>query len=265
MRRQKAFRRGRAIPLLLAAGVGYLAGSYNAAGLRSKDPSAAQTAAQTVALRFPQALGEAPVVQKTAYEHPVAASAMVVGNSRLALFDSEPTMPSATAPNPAPSAAPRSSAAPQSAVQPAPMQVAALTPSSSLPDEVQTAQPERALPAVRVTAVRSHPARAPRVARRPGYMFDDAQLAAIRRRLHLTPDQESMWPAVEVALRNLPADREHEARWAGAAAAVDPDSPQVQDLKSAAIPLLMSFSDEQKDEVRNLARSMGLDQLASEF
>jgi hypothetical protein len=68
-----------------------------------------------------------------------------------------------------------------------------------------------------------------------------------------------------VALRNLPADREHEARWAGAAAAVDPDSPQVQDLKSAAIPLLMSFSDEQKDEVRNLARSMGLDQLASEF
>jgi hypothetical protein len=101
--------------------------------------------------------------------------------------------------------------------------------------------------------------------RRPGYMFDDAQLAAIKRRLHLTPDQERMWPAVEAALRNLPAERESEARWAGVAGSVDPDSPQVQDLKSAAIPLLMSFSDEQKDEVRNLAHSMGLDQLASEF
>jgi hypothetical protein len=39
----------------------------------------------------------------------------------------------------------------------------------------------------------------------------------------------------------------------------------VQDLKSAAIPLLMSFSSEQKDEVRNLAHVMGLDQLASQF
>ena len=44
-----------------------------------------------------------------------------------------------------------------------------------------------------------------------------------------------------------------------------PTAPEVQDLKSAAIPLLMSFSDEQKDEVRNLARGMGLDQLASQF
>jgi hypothetical protein len=74
-----------------------------------------------------------------------------------------------------------------------------------------------------------------------------------------------MWPAVEEALRNLPAESEREARWAGETGAVDPDSPQVQDLKSAAIPLLMSFSDEQKGEVRNLAHSMGLDQLASEF
>jgi len=41
--------------------------------------------------------------------------------------------------------------------------------------------------------------------------------------------------------------------------------PEVQDLKSAAIPLLMSFNSEQKDEVRNLAHVMGLDQLASQF
>jgi hypothetical protein len=96
-------------------------------------------------------------------------------------------------------------------------------------------------------------------------MLDDAQIASIKQRLHLTPDQERMWPAVEAALRNIGTEREREARWQGTPGAVDPNSTEVQDLKSAAIPLLMSFSDEQKDEVRNLAHVMGLDQLASEF
>ena len=41
--------------------------------------------------------------------------------------------------------------------------------------------------------------------------------------------------------------------------------PEVQGLKSAAMPLIMSFNDEQKDEVRSLAHVMGLDQLASQF
>ena len=34
-------------------------------------------------------------------------------------------------------------------------------------------------------------------------MLDDAQIASIKERLHLTPDQEEMWPAVEAALRNM--------------------------------------------------------------
>jgi len=96
-------------------------------------------------------------------------------------------------------------------------------------------------------------------------MLDDAQIASIRRRLHLTPDQERMWPSVEAALRTIGSEKEREARAGSTPRAIDPDSPEVQDLKSAAIPLLMSFSDEQKDEVRNLARGMGLNQLASEF
>jgi hypothetical protein len=74
-----------------------------------------------------------------------------------------------------------------------------------------------------------------------------------------------MWPAVAVALRNVGLERERQARSGRAPDAIDPDSPAVQDLRSAAIPLLMSFSDRQKDEVRNLARNMGLYQLASEF
>jgi hypothetical protein len=80
-----------------------------------------------------------------------------------------------------------------------------------------------------------------------------------------------MWPAVEAALRNLAYTRARDARGKGGAVAnaqiaqADPNSPEVQGLKSAAIPLLMSFNSEQKDEVRNLAHVMGLDQLASQF
>jgi hypothetical protein len=132
--------------------------------------------------------------------------------------------------------------------------MAELTPAMATP----AAQPAT------IEAVNHHPA-ASRPARRAGYLFDDAALARIRRRLHLTPDQERMWPAVAAALRNIGREQEREARWHAEAGAIDPNSEAVQDLKSAAIPLLMSFSDEQKDEVRHLARNMGLDQLASEF
>ena len=79
-----------------------------------------------------------------------------------------------------------------------------------------------------------------------------------------------MWPAVEAALRNFAYTRAREVRRHGAStdaqlASADPNSAEVQGLKSAAIPLLMSFNSEQKDEVRNLAHVMGLDQLASQF
>ncbi len=100
-------------------------------------------------------------------------------------------------------------------------------------------------------------------------MLNDAQIASIKARLHLTPDQERMWPAVEAALRNIAYMRARQAHRRGAPAAelasVDPDSAEVQEFKSAAIPLIMSFSPEQKDEARSLAHVMGLDQLAAQF
>jgi hypothetical protein len=104
---------------------------------------------------------------------------------------------------------------------------------------------------------------------RPGYMLDDAQIASIKDRLELTPDQEGMWPAVEAALRNIAythikAPAAHGAPSDGTqVAAVDPDS--VQDLKSAATPLILSFNEEQKEQVRSIVHVMGLDQLASQF
>jgi len=106
--------------------------------------------------------------------------------------------------------------------------------------------------------------------RAAGLMLNDAQIASIKTRLHLTPDQEQMWPAVEAALRNIAYTRSREAHRRGATAntqvaSADADGVDVRELKSAAVPLIMSFNSEQKDEVRNLAHVMGLDQLATQF
>jgi hypothetical protein len=104
----------------------------------------------------------------------------------------------------------------------------------------------------------------PRVAaKQTGAVFNDAQIASIKRRLRLTQYQESLWPGVEAALRNI--NYKKNSGRAGRMATVDPNSPGVQQLKSAAFPLIMSFSEEQKDEVRQLARLMGLEQVASSF
>jgi predicted lipid-binding transport protein (Tim44 family) len=123
-------------------------------------------------------------------------------------------------------------------------------------------------PLVRATAKPATAPARPAAAPRPGYILDDAQIASIKHRLHLTPDQERMWPAVEAALRNMAYKRTQQAAARGAArnvqaAAVDPEA--VEGLKSAAVPLIMSFSSEQKDEVRSLVHVMGLDQLAAQF
>jgi hypothetical protein len=95
------------------------------------------------------------------------------------------------------------------------------------------------------------------------HVFNDAQIASIKSRLKLTPDQARNWPAVEAALRNITYKKD--AARGGKMAAVDPNSPGVQQLKSAAVPLILSFSEAQKDEVRQLARLMGLEQIASAF
>jgi hypothetical protein len=94
-------------------------------------------------------------------------------------------------------------------------------------------------------------------------VLNDAQITSIKSRLKLTPDQQRYWPGVEAALRNITYKKDGSR--SGKMAAVDPNSPAVQQLKSAAIPLIMSFSDAQKDEVRQLARLMGLEQVAASF
>ena len=97
-------------------------------------------------------------------------------------------------------------------------------------------------------------------------LLSDGQIAGIKERLKLSPSQESYWPAVETALRAV-AHKIHSARKgnanATAAAQLDPDSDEVQQLKSAAMPLLFQLREDQKEEVRKLARIIGLDKVAA--
>jgi hypothetical protein len=96
-------------------------------------------------------------------------------------------------------------------------------------------------------------------------LLSDAQIAGIKDRLKLTPDQEYYWPGIESALRAV-ARRIHAARLSdpnnAAAVQIDPDGVEVQQLKSAAMPLLFQLREDQKREVRSLARLIGLEKVA---
>jgi hypothetical protein len=267
MRRQPniALKRAQVLSVFAAALIGYLIGGWNTVALRTDERSASGT----VALRFPQEWNTAaPAASFAAVARslpPATKTASAASDAQLTLFSPQPMIPQVS-----PQAAPQ---AMQDAAQ-APVQIAAAEDAgaSSAPDTnepPQILQPAQAIQPAPRPASATRTAERRRIVNRPGYMLDDAQIASIKERLELTPDQESMWPAVEAALRNIAythikAPGAHGTPSDGAqVAAVDPDS--VEDLKSAATPLILSFSEEQKDQVRSIAHVMGLDQLASQF
>ena len=246
---RRALKRGRLATILLVGTAGYLLGNWHALSLRSADSSPGLSPAQSVALRFPEVQADAAAadtvsattsaVSPTSSTSPTSpTSGMVLGGAQLALLSPEPMVGRVVA-QPAPAA-------------PQPRADTGIKPP----------------PAMRRSELKSLTESAVRHANRPGFVLNDAQIASIKDRLQLTPDQERMWPSVEAALRSIAYAKARDASRRDAAAVVvslDPDSAEVQDLKSAAIPLLMSFNDEQKNEVRSLAHVMGLDRLASEF
>jgi hypothetical protein len=97
-------------------------------------------------------------------------------------------------------------------------------------------------------------------------LLSEAQIAGIKERLKLSPSQESYWPGVENALRAV-ARKIHATRQADPngknAPIIDPEAEEVQQLKSAAMPLLFQLREDQKREVRTLARLIGLEQVAA--
>jgi hypothetical protein len=102
----------------------------------------------------------------------------------------------------------------------------------------------------------------PRTAKPDNHILNDAQISSIKVRLRLTPEQERYWPGVEAALRSI-AYKVNKS--GGKLASIDAESAEVQQLKNAAIPLIMMFSERQKDEVRQLVQVMGLQRLAAQF
>ncbi len=97
-------------------------------------------------------------------------------------------------------------------------------------------------------------------------LLSDIQIANLRDRMKLTPSQAQHWPAVETALRALAAQL-HRQRKPGAdpAAGFEADSAELQQLKAAAAPLLRTLREDQKREVRMLARIVGLEAVASQI
>uniref|UniRef100_E6VFW8 Uncharacterized protein n=1 Tax=Rhodopseudomonas palustris (strain DX-1) TaxID=652103 RepID=E6VFW8_RHOPX len=97
-------------------------------------------------------------------------------------------------------------------------------------------------------------------------LLSDGQIAQIKTRLNLSSSQEYYWPSVEQALRAIGRKLHAASRGRGdGAPPIDPDSAEVQQLKFAAMPLLFQLREDQKQEVRKLARTMGLEQVAQQI
>ncbi len=126
--------------------------------------------------------------------------------------------------------------------------------------------PKIAAPAAAPIVAPAKPKAAAKPAPQKNYaLLSDIQIAGIKDRLKLSASQESYWPPVETALRAV-ARKIHAKRQAdpnGAGIPIDPEADEVQQLKSAAMPLLFQLREDQKSEVRSLARIIGLEKVAS--
>jgi hypothetical protein len=138
------------------------------------------------------------------------------------------------------------------------------TPGERSPTQAEPAATQAMAPA------NTAPAKPPKVVNKPqpqkSYaLLSDVQIAGIKERLKLSASQESYWPPVETALRAV-ARKIHAGRQANPNATgvpIDPEAAEVQQLKSAAMPLLFQLREDQKSEVRSLARIIGLEKVAS--
>ncbi|MGO3929209.1 hypothetical protein [Rhodopseudomonas pseudopalustris] len=136
----------------------------------------------------------------------------------------------------------------------------------AMPDQADRAvnsAPVTKLPPVIATA----PAQKPKPAAKPKppALLSDVQITQIKGRLNLSSSQEYFWPSVEQALRAI-GRKLHATRVADSGPPpIDPDSAEVQQLKYAAMPLLFQLREDQKQEVRKLARAMGLEQVAQQI
>jgi outer membrane biosynthesis protein TonB len=241
--------------------------------------------ADVVALRFPAYWINSDETTGTAQaETPAPASGSFMlasaGDTRLdagMLFSPRPTYQAA--PAMAPSLAPMMAApAPQPvavapAVKPEPKVEAK---AETKPNTTPETKPETKTAAAPTRSIAAAPAQHKPAAKKKdsGELFNEAQLASIKTRLKLSEYQEQYWPPVESALRaigqrvaqgGVPKTSAMGYANETRLAQIDPDCAEVQQLKSAAFPLIMSMNDDQKQQVRNIAHVMGLERVASSF
>jgi hypothetical protein len=158
--------------------------------------------------------------------------------------------------NPSPTSGPPSGSQPSTALAyagPTPAPASASSQPSGYQLASATSAPERRVDPQRAAASRNN-------------VFNDTQIASIKERLNLRPAQERMWPQVEAALRGL-SYRNSAAgeKKTAALRTLDPASPEVARLKTAALPLVISFDGEQKRELRTLAHLIGLGNMVAQF
>lgn len=244
----KKNRVGAGVAFLGAAGIACLLAGWNAGGTQV----ATLSAADVIALRFPDS-------RYDGWDNVASLPARPPhDDDRLALFDPKPTFAPAV-PAVTTVSVTRGEPGPSARVEPSSTAAA-----PAMQEAVKETAKEPGKAPMKLAAVVAKPAPAPKA--RPGAVLNDAQIASIKSRLKLTPEQQDMWPAVEAALRELSFERKPDGRRAVAyTGSIDPYSSEVQRLKSAAFPLIMSFSDEQKRELRVIAHVAGLEKLAAQF
>lgn len=232
---------------MLAAGAvagSFAAGTTNAIPSPELSASELLSAAEVVTLRFPSDWDDVPTASAPPAVALASADSAAPQSLPPALIFSGPAMaPPVTA---------------RTETHAAPEQMLAYAPADPAPSRAMPGTPRVK------TASLTPPAKRPAQTVQSRFLFNDAQIASIKNRLKLSPDQEAYWPAVEKALRNIAHEKAPASKQA-AAASINPNSAQVQQLKSAAIPLVMVLREEQKREVRMLAHVMGLSSVASQF
>jgi len=181
--------------------------------------------AQAFATRFPEARGSSTSQRPS----PLLTGLMQAKEQQVALFAASSTEPAKLAdPDPAPVS-----------VSPKPL------------SEAPKPDPKPAVAARRT---------------RPNALFDDAQIATMKKRLNLTPSQERLWPAVEAELRKMTLTQLPPPHGAKGKTKPPPtielSSAEVERLKNAAFPLIMSFNSDQREELRTMARLTGLEKYA---
>jgi hypothetical protein len=106
-----------------------------------------------------------------------------------------------------------------------------------------------------------------------GFSLTHSQIARFKSILKLTAAQEQYWPAVEQAFREIAAQQVQEEsagqglaqRISNRAVSIGVSAMSLRRLAAAASPLLQSLDEGQKQTAMALARSMGLESVASAF